>query len=109
MAKIKSVSKGFHNFADAKLNKVENLIVTFDNNSILLLEPNDGQVKSTIYPPPTPTNIQKTIFCMNLKRVFVLLETGTICVYKVYKRETATLEKIQFPKQLKDYEGKSLS
>jgi hypothetical protein len=88
---------------------MEHLIVTFDNNSILLLSPIDGSVISTIYPPPTPTNIKKTIFCMALKRVFVLLETGTICVYKVHKRETATLEKIQFPKQLKDYEGKALS
>lgn len=46
---------------------------------------------------------------MALKRVFVFLQTGTFCVYKVEGRETATLEKLQFPKQLKDYENKSLS
>ena len=94
MAKIKSVTKAFHNFPLQHRNQCEYLIITFDNNSILLIDPKDGTVKSTIYPPPTPTNIQKTIFCMALKRVFVLLETGTICVYKVHKRETATLEKL---------------
>lgn len=73
------------------------------------MNPIDGSVKSTIYPPPTPTNIAKTIYCMSLKRVFVLLQTGSLCVYKVHDRETATLEKLQFPKELKDYEGKSLS
>ena len=46
---------------------------------------------------------------MALKRVLVFLKTGTFCVYKVEGRETATLEKLQFPKQLKDGEGKSLS
>ena len=46
---------------------------------------------------------------MALKRIFVFLKTGTFCVYKVDGRETATLEKLQFPKQLKDYEKKSLS
>ena len=75
----------------------------------MLLDPDTGAVKSTIYPPPTPTNIAKTLYSIALKRVFVFLQTGTFCVYKVQDRETATLEKLQFPKQLKDYEGKSLS
>lgn len=84
-------------------------MAAFDNNSVLLLDPATGSVKSTIYPPPTPTNIQKTLYSLALKRVFVFLKTGTFCVYKVDDRETATLEKLQFPKQLKDYEGKSLT
>lgn len=46
---------------------------------------------------------------MALKRVLVFLQTGTFCVYKVEDRETATLEKLQFPKQLKDYANKSLT
>jgi len=46
---------------------------------------------------------------MALRRVFVLLETGSICVYKVHNRDTATLDKLQYSKQLKDYEGKSLT
>lgn len=74
------------------MNDTESLIATFDNNSVLLLDPDTGTIKSTIYPPPTPTNIQKTVYSIALKRVFVFLETGTFCVYKVEGRETATLE-----------------
>ena len=106
--RIMDLSKGFANLKQTRKNQTESMITTFDNNSILLLNPIDGSVKSTIYPPPTPTNIQKTIYCMSLQRVFVLLQTGSICVYKV-SNETATLEKLQFPKELRDYEGKSLT
>ena len=107
--RVLDLSKGFSSKAKIDQNKTEALISTFDNNSILLLRPQDGSVLSTIYPPPTPTNIAQTMYCMYLKRVFVLLQTGTICVYKTHDRETATLEKLQFPKELKDYEGKSLN
>ena len=65
---------------------------------MLLFDPETGAVQSTIYPPPTPTNIQKTLYSMARKRVFVFLQTGTFCVYKVEGRETATLEKLQSPK-----------
>ena len=46
---------------------------------------------------------------MALKRVFVFLNSGTFCIYKVEGRETATLEKLQLPEMLKDYEGKKLT
>jgi len=46
---------------------------------------------------------------MSLKRVFVLLQSGSICVYKVQNRDTATLDKLQYSKQLKDFENKSLT
>lgn len=75
-------------------NDTENLITTYNNNSVLLLDPETGAIKSTIYPPPTPTNIQQTLYSMMLKRVFVFLQSGTFCVYKVDGRETATLEKL---------------
>lgn len=39
----------------------------------------------------------------------MLLESGNLCVYKVHNRKTATLDKLQFAKDFKDYEGKSLS
>ena len=74
-----------------------------------MLDPQTGSIKSTIYPPPTPTNIDKILYTIYLKRVLVFLQSGTFCVYKVDGRDTATLEKLQFDKQLKDYEGKCLS
>ena len=40
--------------------------------------------------------------------MFLLLRTGSICVYKIEK-ETGTLEKLQESKSLKDYEGKSMN
>ena len=46
---------------------------------------------------------------MALKRVFVFLESGIFCVYKVEGRETATLENLQMPEKLRDYEGKKLT
>ena len=84
-------------------------MVSFENNSTLLLSPDDGTIKSTIYPPPTPNSIQQVVFCMTLNRVLLLLESGSLCIYKVDNRETATLDKLQFAKQIKDYEGKKLS
>jgi hypothetical protein len=84
-------------------------MVSFENNSTLLLSPEDGTIKSTIYPPPTPTTITQVVFCMALNRVFLLLESGTLCIYKVHNRETATLDRLQFAKQIRDYEGKKLA
>jgi len=106
---IHSLSKGFSSVGKLVANSADNLITTFNNNSVLMLDPETGAIKSTIYPPPTPTSILKTVYSIALRRVFVFLQSGTFCVYKTEGRETATLEKLQFPKQLKDYEGKSLS
>lgn len=70
------------------------MIVTFDNNSIMLLDPNDGKTKSIIYPPPSMSPIANVVYNKALKRVFVLLENGSFCVYRVQHRDTATLEKL---------------
>ncbi len=70
------------------------MIVTYENNSVLLLDPVTGATKSTIYPPPTPSLVDKVIYSMSLQRVFILLQNGSICVYRVHKRDTATLEKL---------------
>ena len=43
-----------------------------------------------------------------LKRVFILLASGTLCIYRA-DRDTAILEKLQYPHMLKDSEGKSLT
>ena len=91
---IVALSKAFSTVYNLQHNVTDSIITTFDNNSVLLLDPETGALKSTIYPPPTPTNIQKTLYSMALKRVFVFLQTGTFCVYKVEDRETATLENL---------------
>ena len=88
------MNKAFTNYPNMQMNRTESLMISFDNNSILMLWPDDGLIKSTIYPPPTPTSITQVIFCMAIQRVFVLLESGNLCVYKVNNRETATLDKL---------------
>ena len=54
---VTALSKAFTSNDKFLSNSTESLISTFDNNSVLLLDPNTGAIKSTIYPPPTPTNI----------------------------------------------------
>ena len=106
---IKLISKAFLNTPCLTQNKTESLMLSFDNNSTLLLWPEDGSIKSIVYPPPTPTSISQVIYCMSLRRVFLLLASGSLCVYKVHNRETATLDKLVLSHHLKDYEGKKLS
>jgi hypothetical protein len=40
--------------------------------------------------------------------MFLLLASGTLCIYRV-DRDTAILEKLQYPSMLKDSDNKSLS
>lgn len=106
--KILNIGKSFTSFKDQDENKPSSLYITFDDNSIILQNPENGNVKSTIYPPPTPTAVDQVIYCMRVRRMFILLKTGNICVYKCDK-DTATLEKLKYAKEIKDYEGKSLT
>jgi WD40 repeat protein len=89
---IQHLEKAFMNMPCKQTNKTESLMVAFDNNSSLLLWPEDGTIRSTIYPPPTPTNISQLVYCMALNRVFLLLASGNLCIYKAHNRETATLD-----------------
>ena len=60
---------------------------------------------SIIYPPPTAKDIKYFHYCMNTDQVFVLLTTGTICVYEFDREktnETAQLQKIMEPRDIKD-------
>ena len=67
-----------------------------------------GRTLSTIYPPPTAKEVMFIQYCMSLQRMFILLTSGTLCVYRIDK-DTAILEKLQYPNQLKDSEGKCVS
>ena len=108
-SKIQIMSKAFVNHPSVLDNRTDSLMLSFDNNSIMMLWPESGMIKSIIYPPPTPTSISNVIYCMAVQRVFVLLASGSLCVYNTRNRDTATMDKLQHSKQLKDYEGKNLS
>jgi hypothetical protein len=45
---------------------------------------------------------------MSDNRFYLLLDSGTLCIYN-FEKETAILEKIQYPNQLKDAEEISVS
>ena len=73
------------------------ILVQNDDNSCIVLDPNTANVISTIYPPPTATSINLMEYCMHKQRVFMLLKTGAICVYRILDKETAVLEHMQYP------------
>ena len=109
---ITSIGKCYARSHDREVNNPDALFIAFDDNSIVLLDPKEQSVKSTIYPPPTPAGVSRVFYCASIRRMFLLLSTesdhSSICVYETGK-ETGTLEKLQEPKSLKDYEGKSLN
>jgi hypothetical protein len=67
-----------------------------------------GRSISTIYPPPTAKEVIQIGFNTTLRRMFLLLASGTLCIYRV-DRDTAILEKLQYPNMIKDSEGKPLA
>lgn len=106
---IERVEKGFHSRALQRRGDPQEIIVSFDNNSILLLDSQTGKIKSTVYPPPTPTTICQIEYQMSLSRLILLMTNGSIAMYRTFQRETATLEFLQEAKHLKDAEDKNLS
>ena len=108
---IQSTTKGFKNWSQQAQSSPDSIIVSFDNNSVMLLDAVTGDVKSTVYPPPTPTLIDKILYQMSLSRLFILLKNGMLCTYKTWNRETATLEKLQEgdSSKMRDADNKTLS
>ncbi len=68
------------------------IYVQCEDNSVRILN-EECQAKSTIYPPPTAMDLVSVQYCITLDRFFLLLESGSICIYNIEK-ETAILEKI---------------
>jgi hypothetical protein len=52
-----------------------------------------GKTLSTIYPPPTAKEVIGIGYSSVLKRMFILLASGTLCIYRA-DRDTAILEKL---------------
>lgn len=78
-----------------------------NDNSAVLFRP-DGTQISTIYPPPTAKELKIMQYSIKLKKIFILLASGTICIYS-FDQETALLEKLQRPEHIKDQDGKSIN
>lgn len=91
----------FTRFQDRKTKDPFALFVTFDDNSCIVLDPKNGRVISTIYPPPTATSICKVVYSLHNQKVFILLKTGALCLYRIQDKETAVLELMQYPNQIR--------
>jgi hypothetical protein len=77
-----------------------------DNSAFLKdIDTDPTDPKCTLYPPPSAQLIKKIVYSNRLDRYIILLSSSTICIYKKF-RETALLETIQDPSEIKDVEQK---
>jgi WD40 repeat protein len=106
-SKVKKIAKCFNSLKQKELNNPIAIYVRCKDNSTLIYRPNGNHI-STIYPPPTAKKLVTVEYSMALNRFFILLASGTICVYK-FDKETAILEKLQYPNQLKDSDGRAIN
>ncbi len=104
---IRYITKCFTDEEALKVNAPFAIATLFGDNSTVIQDP-DGRTLSIIYPPPTAKAVANIAYCMSLSRMFILLETGALCIYKI-DRDTAILEKLQYTNQLRDSEGKGVN
>ena len=83
----------------------------FSDNSVNFQSCNRENSKelSTIYPPPTAKEVVFLSYCMNLDRIFLMLISGALCIYRMNDAGTAILEKLHHSNMIKDENGKALS
>jgi hypothetical protein len=82
----------------------------FSDNSVSFQSSNRENpfVISTIYPPPGAREVMFLGYCCNIDRIFIVLESGTICVYRIDDNVTV-LEILLHENQLKDNNGRNFS
>ncbi|CDW84829.1 UNKNOWN [Stylonychia lemnae] len=80
-------------------------LVMCEDNTVFVQDIETQRIQSTIFPPPTAQQTIAIFHSHKLNRLLVLLITGSICIYQ-FEKETALLERIQQPNQLRDSEGK---
>ena len=93
---------------DKEANHVGFTISVCQDNSAVIKDIGDSLAsydKTTLYPPPSAQTIKKIVYSTNLDRLILLLSSSTICIYKRVK-ETALLEQILDPSEIKDSEMK---
>ena len=97
---------GYKSLTDQDAGHVTFTASLCDDNSAFIrdIDASQGDPKTTLYPPPSAQEIVKIQYSARLDRFILLLSSSTICIYKRVK-ETALLEKIQDPNDVKDCEG----
>ena len=96
----------YNSLAEKDDGRIGFTISTCQDNSAVIKDIDSGAAshdKTTLYPPPSAQTIKKIVYSTYLDRLILLLSSSTICVYKRVK-ETALLEKIMDPSEIKDSE-----
>jgi WD40 repeat protein len=108
---VKQIQKMFKNEESERLNVSDTIMTLFSDNSVSfqVCDREDAQDISTIFPPPTAKEVVFLSYCMNLDRIFLMLVTGALCVYRMNEARTAILEKMLYPNMIKDESGKVLN
>ena len=108
---VKKIYKIFKNKEMKQKNASDTIMTLFSDNSVQLQssDRNDPRMISTIYPPPGVKDVMFLGYCMNLDRIFIMLVTGTLCIYRFDESETAILEKLMDSNEIKDSLSRSLS
>lgn len=107
-SQVLQVTPSYHTIPDRENGKVGFTISVCQDNSAVIKDVNEALAsfeKTTLYPPPSAQTIKKIVYSTSLDRLILLLSSSTICIYKRVK-ETALLEKILDPSEIKDCEMK---
>lgn len=96
---------GFNSVRDQDDGKIAFTMCLCKDNSAFLkdIDTDPTDPKCTLYPPPSAQLIKNIVYSTRLDRYIILLSSSTICIYKKF-RETALLETIQDPSEIKDVE-----
>lgn len=107
-SQVLQLEPSYHSLEDKERYKIGFTISVCQDNSAVIKDI-DGTLasydKTTLYPPPSAQTIKKIVYSTNKDRLILLLSSSTICIYKRVK-ETALLEKILDPSEIKDCEMK---
>lgn len=107
-SQVVAIDPGYHSLTDKNAGQPGFTISVCQDNSAVIKDINGSLAaydKTTLYPPPSAQTIKKIVYSTSLDRIILLLSSSTICIYKRVK-ETALLEKILDPSEVKDCEGK---
>jgi len=107
-SQVLAIEPGYNQLTDKEAGAVGFTISVCQDNSAIIKDIACSAAaydKTTLYPPPSAQTIKKIVYSTVLDRLVLLLSSSTVCIYKRVK-ETALLEKILDPSEIKDCEMK---
>jgi hypothetical protein len=102
---VRSLNRGFKSQNDEQADMASFTVALCEDNSAFIRGVGVDETKYTLYPPPSAELIKKLVYSQRLDRYIILLSSSTMCFYKLHK-DTALLEKLYEPGDVRDSEGK---